>query len=197
MTAPLYVDRLAHAVGAAHVSVDGERVTVRPGAPAEIADVVRIAGEVSATVGIGVADGVALDLGRMRNVLHLDETSLLVEVQAGLTVEQLEIVLAERGLTLGPVPHSSRARTVGALLSAPRPSEAAPRTGRLTATCAGIAAVLADATALSTRVAPRKATGPDLMHALVGARGTLGLITAATLRVQRRAEMRHEAAWRR
>jgi FAD/FMN-containing dehydrogenase len=44
-------------------------------------------------------------------------------------------------------------------------------------------------------VAPRKATGPDLMHALVGARGTLGLLTSATLRLARRGEVQLDAAF--
>jgi FAD/FMN-containing dehydrogenase len=192
----LYADRLAHAVGAQHVADDGARVVVRPGAPAEIADVVRIAAELGAVVGVGVASGIALDLSRMCNVLHLDETSLLVSAQAGIPVEKLEAQLGDRGLTLGPLPPSSRARTLGALLAAPRPSEASPRVGRFVAACAGIAAILPDGIELTTRVAPRKATGPDLMHAVLGARGTLGLITSATVRVQRRQEARLDAAWK-
>ena len=59
-----------------------------------------------------------------------------------------------------------------------------PRLGRFVQACAGVAAILANGTEIATRVAPRKATGPDLMHALVGARGTLGLITSATIRVR-------------
>jgi FAD/FMN-containing dehydrogenase len=189
-------DRLAHAVGAQHVASDGPRVIVRPGAPAEIADIVRIAGELGAVVGVGVTAGIDLDLARMCNVLHLDETSLLCAVQVGITVEKLEGILSERGLMLGPLPATSRTRTLGALLAAPRPSEASPRPGRFTNACAGVAAILPDGIEISTRIAPRKASGPDLMHALVGARGTLGLITSATLRVQRRHDTRLDAAWR-
>lgn len=194
--APFWADRLAHAVGAANVVAAGARVTVRPGAPAELVDVVRIAGEVSARVGVGLAEGVDLDLSRMRNLLHLDETSLLVSVQAGIVADALEAALAERGLTLGPLPPWSRGRTIGALLAAPRPSEAWPRLGRFVQACAGIGALLPDGTEIATRVAPRKATGPDLMHVVVGSRGALGLITAATLRVWRRQEARLDAAFR-
>jgi FAD/FMN-containing dehydrogenase len=128
-------------------------------------------------------------------VLHLDETSLLCTVQAGMSAQALEALLAPRGLALAPLPAISRTRSIGTLLSAPRPSEASPRWGRFAASCAGIGAVLADGTEISTRVAPRKATGPDLMYALVGTRGTLGVITSATLRLSRRGELREEAAW--
>ena len=198
-----WADRLTHAVGAANVDAAAEaRVVVSPGAPAELADVLRIGAEVGATVVVGADSAargrevIALDLGRMRSVLHLDETSLLVVAQVGITVEALETMLVERGLTLGPLPSWARERSLGALLSAPRPSEATPRLGRFTQACAGVAALLADGTEIATRVAPRKATGPDLMHALVGARGTLGLLTSVTLRVVRRQETRLEASFK-
>jgi FAD/FMN-containing dehydrogenase len=200
--APFWADRLAHAVGAAHVIAEHGRALVRPGAPAELVDVVRIAGEVGARVGVGIAaadegrERIEVDLSRMCNVLHLDETSLLVSAQAGITVDALERILGERGLQLIGLPSWSRARTLGALLAAPRSSEAAPRIGRFAGTCAGIQALLPDGTEVATRLAPRKATGPDLMHVILGARGTLGLITAATLRVQRRQEVRRSAAFK-
>lgn len=195
----ILAERLTHAVGAQHLSVDeAGRVAVRPGSAAEIVDVLRIAREVSAPTGIAgmhTQGGVGLDLDRMRNVLELDETSLLVAAQAGLTAGALEALVNARGLTLGPLPPSSRGRTLGALLAAPRPSEASPRAGRFTAQCIGLSALLPDGTEVSTRIAPRKATGPDLMHMVIGARGTLGLVTSATIRLQRRGEMRHEAAF--
>jgi FAD/FMN-containing dehydrogenase len=198
--APFWADRLVHAVGAAHVLSENGRALVRPGAPAELVDVVRIAGEVGVRVGFGLGggnhDGIDVDLSRMCNVLHLDETSLLVSAQAGITVDALERLLGERGLALIGLPPWSRARTLGALLGAPRPSEASPRIGRFVQSCAGIQALLPDGTEVATRLAPRKATGPDLMHVIVGARGTLGLITAATLRVQRRQEVRRSAAFK-
>jgi FAD/FMN-containing dehydrogenase len=197
---PFWADRLVHAVGAVNVMSQSGRALVRPGAPAELCDIVRIAGEVGARVGVGLGagnhEGIDIDLSRMCNVLELDETSLLVSVQAGITVEALERILGERGLVLAPLPSWARVRTLGALLAAPRTSEASPRTGRFVATCAGIQALLPDGTEIVTRLAPRKATGPDLMHVIVGARGTLGLITAATLRVQRRQDVRQSAAFK-
>jgi FAD/FMN-containing dehydrogenase len=191
----LLEERMAAAVGAPHVSVDEKRLTVRPGSAAEVSDLLRIAREVGANVGLHVKSGVSIDFARMCNVLHLDETSLLCVAQAGLSFAELEAQLQPRGLTCGPLPHWSKKRALGALLAAPRPSEASPR-GRFTAQCAGLSGLIADGTTFETRVAPRKATGPDLMHALVGARGTLGLITSATLRIQRRGESREEDAWR-
>jgi alkyldihydroxyacetonephosphate synthase len=192
----LVAERLSGAVGAPHLSLEGKRAVARPGSAAEISDLLRIAREVSLPLGAGISSGVAVDLCRMHNVLHLDETSLLISAQAGIAAETLEQVLASRGLTLGPLPASSMTRTLGALLAAPRPSEACPRAGRFVTQCAGIDALLADGSEISTKVAPRKAVGPDMMHAIVGARGTTGFITEATIRVFRRGEARHQAAWK-
>ncbi len=198
----LYAERLEGALGALRVerpTATGLRqVRVFPGAVNEVGDVLRVAGEMGARIGVAGKPsevGIAVDLGRMAQVLHLDETSLLCTVQAGITAGALEHLLGRRNLTLGPLPTPSLSRTIGALLSAPRPSEARPRQGRFIAACVGVGAILGDGTELSTRVAPRKATGPDLVQALLGSHGTLGILTSATLRVERRGESHAQAAW--
>jgi len=188
--------RLGGVVGGAHVALDGDasRIAVRPGSASEIVGLLRIAREERALVTVGDREPLPeprarpvlrLDLGRLANVQQLDEASLLVLAQAGLRLGALEARLRERGLTLGPLPPATLARTLGAVLAAPRPSEATPR-GRLLDRCAAVDAVLADGTDLSTRLAPRKATGPDLMHVLLGTRGATGVLTAAWLRLARR-----------
>ncbi len=158
---------------------------IRPGSVGELAAAVR-----TLAAGHCVRAGIDLDLSQLCDVIEVDETSITVTVQAGITAASLEDRLAGHGLTLGALPTASRSRTVGALLAAPRASEASPRFGRFTRRCLAIWAVMADGTEISTRGAPRKATGPDLMYALVGARGTSGILTAATLRLERRSPRR-------
>ncbi len=202
----LYADRLRCTVGAARVERardqkgENDQIVVHPGAATEVTDVLRVAEEMGARVGVrdlphdAKRVPIIVDLSRMRQVLHLDETSLLCTVQAGVTAGALEELLGRRNLTLGPLPTPSLTRTIGALLSVPRPSEARPRLGRFIAACAGVSAILGDGTELSTRVAPRKATGPDLLQALLGSHATLGILTSATLRIARRGEAHAHAA---
>jgi len=167
----------------------------QPASPGEVVEIVRAARAAKRTVSVGGATaGVAIDTARMVQVLHLDETSLLAHAQAGLTLGALEERLNARGLTLGALPPASRERTVGAALAAPRPSEATPR-GRLADACAALDAVLADGALIHTRLAPRRATGPDLSRALIGARGATGVIVAAWLRLARLPPSRAWAAW--
>lgn len=119
-------------------------------------------------------------------ILSVDETSALVHAAAGATLSSLEGALASRGMWLGAIPVESRGRTLGAALASPRPSEATPG-GRLVDRCAALDAVLPDGMPISTRLAPRRATGPDYSAALIGARGSTGRITAAWMRARRRA----------
>jgi alkyldihydroxyacetonephosphate synthase len=209
--------RLVDAVGAAHVAGPGVReiecyglpssaLVCRPGSGAEVAEIVRACREGGAVVlvlGAGslrdpshalqMAVGknrpvVLCDMRRMTNVLHLDETSLTVHVQAGILGRALENLLNPRGLTLGDHPPGALESTIGGLLATRQPGRASPRYGLLEDACLGLSAVLADGRTIHTRVAPRRATGPDLARILTGSEGQLGILTAATLRIHRRTD---------
>ncbi|MSP17310.1 MAG: FAD-binding oxidoreductase [Myxococcales bacterium] len=209
-------DMLAAAVGAAHARRQtptaagfaherGHPATwvVRPGAPAEVAEVIRAAARAGAAV-VPLGTGsrrrtaplpvgrprVLLELGRLAHVAHLDETSLLVHAQAGLTGIALENLLVPRGLTLGDFPPAALRSSLGGLLAVRTPGKSSPRHGSLEDAVLGLSAVLADGRTIHTRVAPRRATGPDLARAFLGTEGTLGVITQVVLRLRRRPEAR-------
>jgi len=208
---------LAAIVGAEHVSSgtpaarrDTGKPTfiVAPGSAPEVAELVQLAGRAEAAVipvGTGMRDALAepdpgrprifVDLRRISHVLRLDETSLVVHVQAGLTAIELEAILGKRGLSLGDYPPSSLSSTVGGLLAVRTPGKLSRRHGFIEDAVLGISAVLADGRTVHTRAAPRRATGPDLARALCGSEGTLGIITSAVLRIHRRADARFLAAY--
>jgi len=133
---------------------------------------------------------ILVDQKRMTSVLQLDETSLVVHAQAGITGRALEDVLGRRGLTLGYFPQDTFALPLGALLARRRPELAATNLGPVHGSCLGLSAVLADGQVVHSRVAPRHAAGPDLVQLLLGCEGALGIITAAVLRVHRIPESR-------
>lgn len=185
-------------VGSDDVEALGSRLRVFPAAAPDVAKILGLALRERVKVRVDhtdepVADDlpptIAIDLGRMNALLHLDETSLLLHVQAGIAVEQLQRQLQGRGFSLGALPPWNGARTLGAALAAPRPSEASSRASLIDA-CVAVDAVLADQTLVSTRMAPRKATGPELAHVFLGARGRSGVITAAWMRLERLAPAR-------
>ncbi|MCB9559972.1 MAG: FAD-binding oxidoreductase [Kofleriaceae bacterium] len=181
---------------------------VAPGSAAEVAEVVRRCnrdGVAVLPVGSGarptrwkaVAERprVHVAMRRMDHVVHLDETSLLVHVQAGLTGAGLEKVLVPRGLSLGDYPATMLGSTIGGMIAVRTPGKSSARHGFLEDAVLGVSAVLADGRSIHTRVAPRRATGPDLARALCGSEGTIGVITSVVLRIHLKAEARLLAAY--
>jgi alkyldihydroxyacetonephosphate synthase len=206
------VTRLAEVVGATHVSaapadVDAyggldPALVVWPGAASEVARVLKTCTELNIAVGVsasgtratghwpvqGERPRVALDTRRMLNILEVDELSLTVHSQCGIKLRHLEEALNQHGLTLGPFPPWLLRHTLGGILAAPHPAAHSPQIGWLTEACMGVSVAHADGMVMHTRVAPRKATGPDVSRLYLGSRGALGVITTAVLKVYRQPE---------
>jgi alkyldihydroxyacetonephosphate synthase len=204
-------DELVAAIGAEHVVAQPDAIgptwRVAPGSAAEVAEVVRRAGAAGAAiypVGAGARRTgdptnararVLVSTRRLDQVLQLDETSLLVHAQAGLTGVDLERILAPRGLTLGDYPPAVLTSSIGGILAVRTPGKSSARHGFFEDAVVGVSAVLADGRSVHTRIAPRRSTGPDLARALCGSEGTIGLLTSAVLRVHAKPEARLVAAY--
>ena len=206
---------LINAVGAEHVEpVEPAGVPgswrVRPGSAAEVAEVIRRAGVHRAAVHPVGAGGrsprgvpasgeprarVLVSTRRLDQVLQLDEMSLLVHAQAGLTGLELERILAPRGLSIGDYPPVVLTSSLGGIIAVRTPGKSSARHGFFEDAVVGLSAVLADGRTVHTRAAPRRATGPDLSRALCGSEGTIGFITSAVLRIHARPDARLVAAY--
>jgi alkyldihydroxyacetonephosphate synthase len=198
---------LIDAAGAAHVeALDGTSWRVSPGSAPEVAEVIRRARGHKAAVhplGAGgrptrIADPrprVYIATRRLDQVLQLDEASLLVHAQAGLTGLDLERVLAPRNLSIGDYPPVVLTSSLGGIIAVRTPGKSSARHGFFEDAVVGVSAVLADGRSVHTRIAPRRSTGPDLARALCGSEGTIGFITSAVLRIHVRPEARLVAAY--
>jgi alkyldihydroxyacetonephosphate synthase len=200
------------AVGEAHVIDElGDRpgLRVTPGSAAEVAEVIRRAGALNAAVHPVGAGGrpsrpdrstedrarVFISTSRLDEVLQLDEQSLLVHAQVGITGLALEKILAPRGLSIGDYPPVVLTSSLGGIIAVRTPGKSSARHGFFEEAVAGVSAVLADGRTVHTRVAPRRSTGPDLARALCGSEGTIGFITSAVLRIHKKPEARLVAAY--
>jgi len=204
------VELLVEAVGAAHVDQLPEGIRVAPGSAAEVAEVIQRASKLGAAVypvGTGGRPSrierdpkgerprVFIATQRLDQVLQLDEQSLLVHAQAGLTGLELERILAPRGLSIGDYPPVVLTSSLGGILAVRTPGKSSARHGFFEEAVVGVSAVLADGRTVHTRVAPRRSTGPDLARALCGSEGTIGFITSVVLRIHHRPESRLVAAY--
>jgi alkyldihydroxyacetonephosphate synthase len=166
---------------------------VFPARTEEVATVLAWAGDARVAViprggGSGVCGGataeagsVVLDLSRMNNVTDVDPVSQVVQAEAGVRGDQLEDVLAVRGLTVGHYPQSIASSTVGGWIAASSAGQASTGFGAIEDVLLGCTAVLPDGGILRCRPVPRSAAGPDLRRLLVGSEGTLAVVTEATL----------------
>jgi len=106
-----------------------------------------------------------------------------VPVRGGLVVDLRG--LNARGLTFPHYPASSWLSTVGGYVACRGAGVMSTRYGKIEDLVLSLEVVLPDGSLIETLPVPRHACGPDLAGLFVGSEGTLGIITAATVRVKR------------
>ncbi len=203
--------RLRAALGAAHVLTGaqaapygrdwtGTRVStplcvIRPGSTADVSAALRLASEtrtavvpVSGNTGLtGGAQGegaLMVSMERMSAIREIREADRVAVVEAGAIVQSLQDAVEARGLIF-PLSFGARGTArVGGVLATNAGGANALRYGSARALCLGVEVVLADGRVLDLMGSLRKDnSGYDLRDLFVGAEGTLGLVTAAVLRL--------------
>lgn len=171
---------------------------VAPGSTEEVALIVKAAakarvGIVPYSGGTGLVGGqimpdgpppLLVSLERMRTIrsVHAEENLLIAD--AGVILAQLQDT-AQKTNRLFPLSLASEGSArIGGLLSANAGGTAVLRYGNARDLCLGLEAVMPDGSILHGLKRLRKDnTGYDLKDLLIGAEGTLGIITGATLRL--------------
>jgi alkyldihydroxyacetonephosphate synthase len=186
---------------ALHWSVAGDlparpSVVCRPADASEVAGILRLCHSksvpVTTTAGrsgvcgasVPVFGGVVVDTTAMAGIVDVDDTSLVVDVQAGTFGHRLAASLEEHRMTTGHWPQSIELSTVGGWLACRSAGQYSTRYGKIEDMVVGLDVVLADGERIRTGGFPRQAVGPDLTQLFVGSEGTLGVITSARLRVR-------------
>lgn len=131
-------------------------------------------------------DGSALilSLRRLNHIRSIDPAAGLAVAEAGVVLETLHAAAEERGMRFPLTLGARGSATIGGLVSTNAGGTQVLRFGTMRALVAGIEAVLPDGE-LYDGLSPLKKDnrGYDIRELLVGAEGTLGVVTAATLRL--------------
>ena len=171
---------------------------VRPGSTAEVAAVVKacIAGGLSIVpqggntglVGGGVPDDsgtqVLLSLSRMNRVRAIDSANLTLTAEAGCVLRAVQAAAAERELMFPLSLAAEGSCTLGGNLATNAGGTQVLRYGNARELCLGLEVVTAEGEVWDGLAGLRKDnTGYDLRDLFIGSEGTLGIITAATVKL--------------
>jgi FAD/FMN-containing dehydrogenase len=172
-------------------------VVVRPRTTEQAAKIVTIANKYRLPVtpmggltGMGggavpIYGGLAFETKGMNKIIEIDKENMMVTVQAGITIWDLNQALAKEGLYFPHEPESKKACTIGASIGCNNDSTFGIRHGRMVDHLSN--AVIVTGEGKVVRLGRRKAlcsnSGYQLNWLLVGSEGTLGIICEATLKV--------------
>lgn len=175
---------------------------VRPQSVEDVQRIVKLAAEqrvplIPFGLGSGVCggieptpDAILLDMGAMNAVRFIDNEDLLAGFDAGLNGLEAEEAVAAEGLTTGHWPQSIGISSVGGWVSTRASGQFSTAYGNIEDIIHTVEAVLPNGELVTLGKAVRAAAGPDLRHLLMGAEGTMGVITGVTLSLRAKPEHR-------
>ena len=171
-------------------------VVLRPGTVAEVAQILRLANETGTPLvpqggNTGLVGGqtphhgeVVLSLNRLDRIRELDPVSNTLTCEAGVTLLRAREAAAAVDRLYPQLLPSEGTCTIGGNLSTNAGGTAALAYGIARSHALGLEVVLADGRVLNNLNKLKKDnTGYDLNNLFIGAEGTLGVITAAVLRL--------------
>jgi FAD/FMN-containing dehydrogenase len=136
--------------------------------------------------------GVVLSLERLDRVRSFDPLLLRIEVEAGLRTAELRRIARESGLLFAPDPGAAEQSQIGGNIATNAGGPHAFKYGVTGNWVTGLEVVVPPGELVQLGGPLRKdVAGYDLKHLLIGSEGTLGVITAAWLRLT----PAPEAAW--
>ncbi len=175
---------------------------VQPGSTEQVAGVVRLCAEHQVTLGISIVPQggntglvvgstpdksgkqIVLSLTRMRAVRALDAANLTITVDAGCVLQNLQEAAAAQGFLFPLSLAAEGSCTIGGNLGTNAGGTQVLRYGNARDLCLGLEVVTAQGEVWHGLSGLRKDnTGYDLRDLFIGSEGTLGIITAATMKL--------------
>ncbi len=130
-------------------------------------------------------DELILSLRRMNRIIALDPAARTATVEAGVILQVLHEAAEREGLRFPLSLGGKGSATIGGLVSTNAGGTQVLRHGSMRALVLGLEGVMADGSVFRQLVPLKKDNrGFDLKQVLIGSEGTLGIVTAATLKLE-------------
>ena len=191
-------DAVGRRVDPRSMFTDTDAVVVRPASTDEVADVVRACGEhrigitplggntglSGGTAAVPARPTIALSLERLDRIVSVDPARWTITAQAGVAIERIQAEAAAVDRQFAPDWGARGTATVGGAIATDAGGTNVLRYGNMRDHVLGIEVVLPDGRVWDGRRALRKdSSGYDLKQLVIGAEGTLGIVTSAVLRL--------------
>jgi len=162
----------------------------------EVSQIVKLANEMKIPVtpfggGSGVQGaanatrgGIMLNLREMTKIRHMDKKSLTCTVEPGYIVKTFEEDINKLGLTFTHFPASAEWASVGGCVAARGSGVLSTKYGNIQDHVLACEVVLPTGEIVQTPSVPKHAAGPEVMQLMMGSEGTLGVITAVTVKLR-------------
>lgn len=171
-------------------------LVVRPDTTMQVAEIVRLANMEKIPVvpwgggtgvhgqAIAVRGGIIIDMKAMNRVLEIEKDDWIAKLQPGITILKLNQELSKHGFWFPHDPESKPISTVGGAISVDGVSTFGSRYGGAVEWVLGLTVVLptGEIVKLGSKAYAQSA-GYKLHWLFIGAEGTLGIITEATVRI--------------
>jgi D-lactate dehydrogenase (cytochrome) len=184
-----------HAHTTSYIPAQAPDAVIWPETTEEVQEVVRVCAQHRVPIipfGVGTSleghvnapgGGMCLDMSRMNRVIEVNPGDLDCTVEPGITREELNRYLRDTGLFF-PIDPGANA-SLGGMTATRASGTNAVRYGTMRDNVLSLTAVMADGRLIRTGTRARKSSaGYDLTRLLIGSEGTLGIITAITLKLQ-------------
>ncbi len=172
------------------------QLVLKPGCTDEVSAILKLANETGTPIvpqggNTGLVGGqiplgpeIVVSLSRMNRIRHLDEADAVITLEAGVTLQHAQDAAGRKELLFPLWIASQGTAQVGGNLSTNAGGINVMAYGNTRDLCLGLEVVLASGEVWNGLKSLRKDnTGYDLKHLFIGAEGTLGIITAASMKL--------------
>jgi len=168
---------------------------VKPSSTFEVSEVVKVcnknniqivpvSGNTGLAGGTSADDSIIISLERLNKVIKINKAAKIAIVESGVILSNLHDLLKTKGLIFPLTFGAKGSAMIGGVLSTNAGGSNVLRYGNTRTLCMGVEVVLPDGRIMNLMNELHKDnTGYDLKNLIIGAEGTLGIITAAVLKL--------------